>query len=41
MSRSIKDYVAQRYEFVTLAMVGGVKFAALCRRLGISRKIGC
>jgi transposase InsO family protein len=40
MSWDIKDHVARRHEFVTLAGAGGVKFAALCRRFGISRKTG-
>ena len=40
MSWDIKDVVARRHEFVTLAARGGVSFAALCRRFGISRKTG-
>ncbi|HUG12215.1 MAG TPA: IS481 family transposase [Opitutaceae bacterium] len=40
MSWDTKDIFARRHEFVTLAGAGGLAFAALCRRFGISRKTG-
>ena len=40
MSWDIKNIVARRHEFVTLALAGSISVAALCRRFGISRKTG-
>jgi transposase InsO family protein len=40
MSWDIKDKIARRHEFVTLAQAGSISMTALCRRFGVSNKTG-